>query len=334
MLPIIAATGGMLFPALIFLVFNQNTSLSSAWGIPVATDIAFALGVMSILGNRVPLSLKIFLTALAIVDDIGAVIVIAVNYSKNIQWDYVLYAFGVIGLLLTFNLLKVKRLRIYLILGIILWFFIMNTGFHATLAGVILAFLIPSSPKISIEEFLKVSKETLEQLIQSDTEDDDHSVAIMQQNAILQIKENTDRIINPSQQLVHILHPIVSFFIMPFFAFVNAGINLTSPAEIFSNPLAIRLSLGIIIGLILGKMIGIFLTSWLAIKLKIASFNDMPTIRQFIGIATFGGIGFTMSIFISNLAISDVGLLNTAKLSVLLASILAALIGIMILWRK
>lgn len=279
-LPILAAIGGMVVPALIHFIFNHGKPGQAGIGIPMATDIAFSLGVLSLIGKRIPLSLKIFLTALAIIDDLGAVIIIAVFYTKTFSFLYLALALAVFGILLLLNRWKVFSLWVYLPAGILLWYFLYRSGVHATLSGVLLAFAIP-------------------------------------------FRKNMEN--PPSAILQHALHKPVNFFIIPLFALANTAIHL--PATWIDDILSSN-SLGISAGLLLGKPLGITLFSALGIWLGIARLPEGMNTNKLIGMGMLAGIGFTMSIFISNLAFtSNPDLVQSSKVAVLIASVLAALIG-------
>jgi NhaA family Na+:H+ antiporter len=280
LLPIVAAIGGMLVPAGIHFLFNGGTPTQSGFGIPMATDIAFALGMLSLAGNRVPYSLKIFLTALAIIDDLGAILVIAIFYNTGISWFYLGSAMGIFALLLAFNRLKVHKLPFYLIPGVIMWYCMLKSGVHATITGVLLAFAIPF------------------------TKDDEH---------------------NPSYHLQHFLHKPVAFVILPIFALANTGIILT---EGWYKNLTTRNDLGIILGLVIGKPLGILLACWITIKAGWAKLAESITWKHMTGAGLLAGIGFTMSIFISNLAFTDYDMIQFAKVSVLVGSLFACLLGL------
>lgn len=282
-LPIVAAIGGMLVPAAIHFAFNSGTPTQSGFGIPMATDIAFALGILSLMGNRVPVSLKIFLTALAIIDDLGAILVIAIFYTSNFEGGYFAGALAVFGILFFLGKLKVYRLSVYLVGGVIMWYLMLKSGIHATIAGVLLAFAIPF------------------------------------------INEK-DR--NPSYKLQHFLHNLVAFGILPIFALANTAILL--PENITAS-FTTRNAIGIMTGLVVGKLVGITLFCWMAVKLGIARLPSGVNWRLITGVALLGGIGFTMSIFITNLALTDLGLITGAKMSILTASLVAALAGLAIL---
>jgi NhaA family Na+:H+ antiporter len=279
MLPIFGALGGMLVPAGIYLLFNIGTPTQSGAGIPMATDIAFALGILSLLGKRVPISLKIFLTALAVIDDLGAILVIAIFYTNELSIVYLFLSLGVFGVLLLLNRLKVKNLFIYLIGGFGMWYFMLNSGIHATITGVLLAFAIP---------FGNGGSKT------------------------------------PSYYLQNFLHKPVSFIILPIFALANTAILLSSD---LGQVLSESQSIGIALGLIVGKPIGIFLISFLAVSLGICKLPSDMKWKSVIGVGFLGGIGFTMSIFLTLLAFEDQTIINNAKLIILLSSLVAGIIG-------
>lgn len=286
MLPLLAAIGGMIFPALIHYLFNANTEAQPGFGIPMATDIAFALGILSLAGNRIPLSLKIFLTALAIIDDLGAIVVIAIFYTEGFNIGYFMAAILIYLILFIMGKFKIYQLWLYLLPGVVMWYCMMQSGIHATISGVLLAFAIP---------FLKDNKNS------------------------------------PSIKLQHALHIPVAFIILPLFALVNTAIIIPSNAlqGLFSNN-----SLGIIAGLIAGKFIGIMLVSWLAVKTGIAGLPRGTSWKLLAGAALLAGIGFTMSIFITNLAFDDQSLVVSSKLAILVASLTAAITGLIVLFKN
>ena len=283
LLPVLAAIGGMAFPALIHFIFNNGTAMQNGFGIPMATDIAFALGILSLAGSKIPVSLKIFLTALAIIDDLGAITVIALFYTKSFLLYYFLIAMGIFLLLFIAGKRKIYNLSLYLFGGVIMWYCMLKSGVHGTIAGVLLAFAIP---------FHK--------------EDDK----------------------NPSYKLQHFLHDPVAFIILPIFALANTAIPFPNNIP---ETLATKNSLGIIIGLIVGKFLGIFVVSYLAVKLKLANLSEGLNWKHIAGIALLGGIGFTMSIFIANLAFDNSSLITSSKISILFASIMSAVLGLLIL---
>jgi len=288
-LPAIAALGGMLVPAIIYVAFNYGDEFAlQGWAIPTATDIAFALGILSLLGRRIPVSLKIFLMALAIFDDLGAILVIAIFYTSDLSFHAISFAgICILGLILL-NRFKVTKLGFYWIFGILLWIFVLKSGVHATLAGIIVAFTIPL-----------------------------HSV------------NEKRKLISPAKSLQHHIHFWVAFYILPLFAFVNAGVDLSN---LSIDKIANGASLGIIFGLFIGKQIGVFLFSYLAIKYKIAKFPKCATWAQIYGVSALTGIGFTMSLFIDSLAFQDSNaFFYTDKLGILLGSLLSGILGYLIL---
>ena len=279
LLPIFGALGGMLVPASIYLYFNWGTNTLSGAGIPMATDIAFALGILSLLGKRVPLSLKIFLTALAVIDDLGAILVIALFYTKTIFWSNLLMALGVFILLIALNRLKVRNLFPYLIGGVFMWYFMLHSGVHATITGVLLAFAIP---------FGNGNKKSTSYVLQ------------------------------------HFLHKPVAFFILPLFALANTAMVINSNLTAI---LTENYSIGIALGLIIGKPIGIFAFSLVAVKMGICQLPDDLNWKTILGVGFLGGIGFTMSIFVTLLAFESHSIINNAKIIILLSSFVAGFIG-------
>ena len=327
-LPVAAALGGMLIPAGLYLLFNMGGTGESGWGIPMATDIAFVIGVMAILGSSVPTNLKIFVTALAIADDIGAVLVIAFFYTAEIS----LTALGIAGaffiLLIIANKLGVRNLLIYSILGLGLWLAFLKSGVHATVAGVLLAFIIPTASRYNTKDFLNKGKNLLEEFDKEGVEGPNILANEERQNIVQTLESTCRKVLTPLQRFEHFLTPVVSFFIMPVFALANAGVPLQ---EDFFKELTSEISLGIIAGLFLGKQIGIFIFSWLAVKMKLADMPKKVNWKQLYGAGILAGIGFTMSLFITNLAFSSEELINTAKVGILAASLLAGVIGYLIL---
>ena len=283
-LPVSGALGGMLFPALIFLLFNFGTKTQSGIGIPMATDIAFALGILSLVGNRVPNSLKVFLTALAVIDDLGAIIVIALFYTKTLYFVNLVISLSIFAGLLVLNRMKVNNLWIYLVAGVFMWYFMLNSGVHATITGVLLAFAIP---------FQDGSEKTI------------------------------------SYRLQHFLHKPVVFIILPLFALCNTAIVIGAD---WLHNFTEDYSMGIIFGLIIGKPLGIILFSYLAILFGLAKLPKELSMKKLLGAGFLGGIGFTMSIFISLLAFDDPTIINNAKFMILTASLLSGIVGF--LWLK
>jgi len=325
-LPIIAAVGGMLLPALIYLGFNHNGSGASGWGIPMATDIAFALGVLALLGKRAPLSLKVFLTALAIVDDIGAVLVIAIFYTAEIAWISLAVAASIFVMLMLIGWLGVRHPLVYLILGIGLWVAFLKSGVHATVAGVLLALTIPCNSRIDRKEFVSKSRTILDDFERSGS--GQGCIQEGQQAALQALETNVQDVEAPLQRIEHTLHPWVAFFIMPLFALANAGVTLGS--ELMTS-LANPISIGIAAGLILGKQVGIMAAVWLAIKSKLSALPGGITWRHIYGASWLAGIGFTMSLFVAGLAFGDSPALSIAKIGILAASLLSGIVGWLIL---
>lgn len=327
-LPIAAAIGGMVVPALIYFIFNGGTDTAHGWGIPMATDIAFALGILAMMGKRVPLSLKIFLAALAIVDDLGAILVIAIFYSSALNWSMLIAALVVFAILLLLARFRVYTMRWYLIPAIALWVLFLKSGVHATIAGVLIAVAMPASSRFSKETFFAGAQ----RLIDKFKKDDVNHVQVLSNNKQAETLQNmrvlARNTISPVQRLEHALHSTVAYFIMPLFALCNAGVVITgdSMAAIGSHQ-----SLGIILGLVVGKPLGIMLFSWIVLRLKLAARPSGATWKMMLGVACLGGIGFTMSIFIDNLAFSDPQIIATGKLAILVASVVAAVVGALLL---
>ena len=327
-LPIAAALGGMIFPALIYTIFNMGSEGSSGWGIPMATDIAFVVGILALLGKSVPLALKIFILALAIVDDIGAVLVIAVFYTSQISFVSLMIAAGLLTLLVIMNKMGVRNLIIYTIVGIALWLAFLKSGVHATVAGVLLAFTIPVSSRINTKKF-KNETEVLLKDFDNAGEHGDNVLTNSERLIIVdQIENNCEKILTPLQRFEHDLHPWVSFFIMPVFALANAGVTIGDGLiQALTNPI----SLGIVLGLFIGKQIGIFSFSYLAVKLKFASEPEGVSWKKIYAASVLAGIGFTMSLFIANLAFNSPELLNISKVGILTGSLLSGIVGFIIL---
>lgn len=321
-LPVIAAFGGMLFPGLIYIAFNYGTPTASGWGIPTATDIAFSLTVFSLLGKNAPFSLKIFLAALAIADDLGAIVVIALFYSNALDWYYLLSGGVVIALLFGINKGGITDLRLYSVLGILLWYFFYMAGIHPTIAGVVFAIAVPfrlNNYENVFTNKLIVVKDCVAQLTDKGLTD-----KLVRGELIEKMQQESNKMEAPLHNVLMFLHPITNYYIMPLFAFANAGVIIDGQAitNIFS-PVA----LGIIFGLMLGKSTGIFLTSYLAVKLKIAQIPDDVNWKNIYGMAWLAGIGFTMSMFVTGLAFTNKTDIETAKVAILIASTLSGVIG-------
>lgn len=285
-LPIFAAIGGMAIPAILYLLVNQGTDTQSGFGIPMATDIAFALGVLALLGSKVPSSLKVFLTALAIIDDLGAILIIALFYVGEFSLFYLALSLLVFAGLLVLNRLRVHHLAFYLIPGVFMWYFMLRSGVHATLAGVLLAFALPFG-------------------------------------------DGSER--SPSYKLQHFLHKPVAFIILPIFAIANTGIPLSGN---WFSTITKPNSLGVLLGLLIGKPLGIFAASFISVKMRLSRLSSDLTWKHVVGAGFLGGIGFTMSIFITLLAFPNVETIQTTKVSILLSSLVAGVIGFVILSRQ
>jgi NhaA family Na+:H+ antiporter len=327
-LPIAAAIGGMIFPAVLYTFFNFDSSGSSGWGIPMATDIAFVVGILALLGKKVPLALKIFVLALAIVDDIGAVLVIAVFYTSGISIISLMIAGGLILILIIMNRMGVRNLLIYSLVGVALWLAFLKSGVHATVAGVLFAFTIPASSRINTKVFSNVTHSLVKDFDKAGDHGDNVLTNDERLSIVDKIENNCKKILTPLQRFEHGLHPWVSFLIMPIFALSNAGVSIVAG---LGSALTSPISLGIIIGLFFGKQIGIFSFSYLAIKLGIATKPKGVCWKNIYGAAILAGIGFTMSLFIANLAFSSKELLNIAKVGILAGSLISGIVGFIFL---
>ena len=325
--PFIAALGGVIIPIVLFLMINQQPDTSKAWGIPMATDIAFALAVLMLLGKRVPLSLKIFLTAFAIIDDLAAVLVIALFYSQHIYWELLAYALVFIGLLAWFYRKKTFRIDIGLFIAIIVWILFLKSGIHPTIAGVLLAFAIPIKKKININVYVEKLNFVSQNLLNKTNPEPAHILNKDEMNCINYLGEATAEARSPLQYLEEKLHGLIAYFILPVFAFANAGINFASGLELNT-----ALVMNIALALFIGKLSGISLFTFAGVKLKLIKLPDDLNYKHIIGIGAIAGIGFTMSIFIANLAFQGNDfLINSAKIGIIIGSLTAGLIGYLIL---
>jgi len=330
MLPILSAIGGMVLPALIYLAINSGGDGAGGWGIPMATDIAFAISALVLLGNRVSPALVTFLVALAIVDDLGAVIVIAVFYTDQIN----MLPLGLAGLMffimLIFNRVGIHMILPYFIVGLFMWFFMLESGVHATIAGVIAAMAIPSKPKQAPIDFTNHTRNLLDEYDNYPVATD-HIMHEKQKALLINIKDKIDAVGTPAARLEHDLHLPVALIVIPLFALANAGISIDFSS--IGDTIVTPVSLGIITGLILGKVLGIFGVAYLAIKMGIAKLPEESTMNQIFGVAFLGGIGFTMSIFVADLAfLGNDELIFQAKVGILSASLFAGLFGFF--WLK
>lgn len=328
-LPIFAALGGMMMPALIYLFVNPVGEEHNGWGIPMATDIAFALGIIYMLGNKVPSSLKIFLTTLAIADDLGAVLVIAIFYTSNISLVSLGVGFIFLMILILANYLGVRNTLFYGLMGIGgLWVAFLASGVHATIAGVLAAFTIPANVKINEERFLLKMKR-LAKKFEYANPNGLPTVTKDQLHILDEINVTAKSATTPLQRLEHGMHPLVSFIIMPLFALSNAGVTLG--ANVIDAFLRSQVALGVFFGLLAGKMIGVYGFSWIFIKLKLGKLPHEMTKRHLFGASLLASIGFTMSLFIANLAFKNPDYVQEAKIGTLMASILAGLVGFLLL---
>nr|MBD5377776.1 Na+/H+ antiporter NhaA [Bacteroides sp.] len=337
LLPIMGAIGGMIIPVGIFFAMAAGTDYADGAAIPMATDIAFSLGILAMLGSRVPVSLKIFLTTLAVVDDIGGIIVIAAFYSSHIKLMFLVYAAVLLGVLLLGSAMRIKSKVFYLTIGGVVWFLFLNSGIHPTIAGVLVAFCIPASPVFAPCRYIRTIRDSISHFA---AEDDARltSRSILskdQMNWLKEVESASDKVISPLQELEDSLHPIVNFFIVPLFAFANAGIYLLDidPATIVQG-----ISLAIICGLVIGKFSGILLFSWLTVKFKWAPMPEKANWKMMASIAMLGGIGFTVSLFIANLSFAGIGpegdyLLNHSKIGIVVGSFVAGFGGFLMLHR-
>ncbi len=328
-LPIFAAAGGMIVPAAIYALFNAGGEAAGGWGIPMATDIAFSLGIISLLGSTVPVSLKIFLTALAIVDDIGAIIVLAVYYpSHEIHPEFLIYAGAIVVLLLLFNRLNIHNAALYLIPGVVLWYFVYQSGVHATIAGVALAMCIPVRSQINEVRFYVRSKYYLEKFKQAGN-GEINILANPEQLGIIHNLHSKIRKVNPLiNRFEHTINPWVTYSIMPIFALANAGVVFEGTGGLSSLS---NISYGIFFGLLFGKPIGIFIASYMACRFKIAELPEGIRWGQLFSVGIIAGIGFTMSIFIDSLAFSNELLINEGKAAILVTSVVAGVVGLIAL---
>ncbi|MCE3047093.1 Na+/H+ antiporter NhaA [Helicobacter kayseriensis] len=319
--PAIAAIGGMIVPAGIYLFFNLGTSASHGFGIPMATDIAFALGVVLLLGNRVPPALKLFLVTLAVVDDLGAIIVIAVFYSSGVSMMWLGISACIVAILIVLNRVGIRSLVPYLLLGVLLWLCVHESGIHATISAVILAFCIPVSSKTSREKFLEVLRDEGGYFASAQTPN--LLLDMRQIHSLHKIQQEIKSVQNPLLRIEHALHSWSKFFIMPLFAFANAGVKLEGGIDLSS----LHIVYGIALGLVVGKPLGILLFTLLCEKLGIASRPNGLSWGAILGAGMLAGIGFTMSMFVSNLAFDVPIYGEIAKISILSSSVLAGILG-------
>jgi NhaA family Na+:H+ antiporter len=324
--PFFAAVGGMIVPVAIYIFLNKNPETLQGWGIPMATDIAFSLAILNVLGKRVPLSLKVFLTAFAIIDDLGAVIAIAVFYSSGIHWSLLVYALGLLAILFFMAHLRFYPKYIFAVFGIVIWVLFLKSGIHPTIAGVLMAFTIPISQRIDVDVFSRKMSVILHGLKESD----ELKAPILSNEQIEQLDDLeswTSMVQSPLQHLEHKLHNWVAYFIIPIFALANAGITIGTDLH-----LDYWLIAQIAIGLFVGKTVGVSLFSFLGEKMKLVAFPQGANFKNIFGIAMLAGVGFTMSIFISNLAFTEPDFADSAKVGILLGSFISGLVGYVFLF--
>lgn len=335
LLPIIAACGGMIVPVAIFFLMSGDADYSKGSAIPMATDIAFSLGVLAMLGKRVPISLKVFLTTLAVVDDLGGIIVIAACYTSHIEFMMLVYAAILLGVLTLGSVLKIQSKIFYILIGAVVWFLFLNSGIHSTIAGVLVAFCIPAAPVFPVKDYVKTIRNAIADFKASDDDKlgEGYLLSPDQVDKLKQIESASDKVISPLQELEDSLQSIVNYFIIPLFAFSNAGVYLLDLefSSIFQG-----VSLAVICGLFIGKFVGIFTFSWLSIKLGIAPMPHRSNWKMLASVAVLGGIGFTVSMFIANLSftsgsVTDAMYLANAKLGIIIGSLLSGFTGYFLL---
>jgi len=326
-LPIIAAVGGMVVPALFFVTMNSGNSGMEGWGIPMATDIAFSLGILQLLGKRAPIGLKVFLMAFAIIDDLGAVLVIAFFYSSHLIWINIGVGLLIVGALFILAARGYYSKYIFFIAAIVVWVLFLKSGIHATIAGVLLAFTIPMYRKTNTKSFYAAGIQILDNFRGGSNKTEETTVLSKKQvEALDELEEITEHTAPPLQYLEHRLHGWVAYLIMPLFAFANAGVVFD-----FSSDINLNLSANIATSLVIGKAIGIFLFSFIAVKTSISILPKNVTYTQLFGISILGGLGFTMSLFINNLAYTDPSLINSGKIGIIIGSLIAGVAGYLVL---
>ena len=332
LLPIIGACGGMLVPVIVFyLICPSDSMMQRGLAIPMATDIAFSLGVLSVFKSRVPIGLKIFLAALAVADDLGGIIVIALFYSSDINLLYIGLAALCVAVMVLGNIFKIRTRYFYMTIGLVLWYMMLNSGIHATIAGVIVAFCVPATLKKGTGHYLERIRNNVNKFPVIDVDDTNNTIVWTNEqiHTLKSIESAADKMISPLQELEDSLQHMINYFVIPLFAFANAGIDLSlmSLGSLFSG-----VGLSVMLGLVIGKFVGVFSFSWLAVRLKIVSLPANTTWKAFASVCVVCGIGFTVSMFIADLSYSGMGaeglaLLSQAKLGVLCGSVVSALAG-------
>ncbi len=327
-LPVLGAAGGMAAPALIYLLFNHGGVAANGWGIPTATDIAFAIGILSMLGRRVPVSLKVFLTALAIADDLGAILVIAFFYGEKVRLGFLLLAVAIMLFVYWMKRLGETRLMYYLVPAVIVWSLFYYSGVHSTISGVAVAMLIPDRPRYGRAYFVRKMRSLRTVLFMSEASGDEFPNS-EQRYYMRQMRHVAANSVGLSHRLEHALSPYVTFLIMPIFALANAGVPVSVEyLDIFAaSPDAGAVGLGVFFGLLVGKPLGIFLASWGAVKSGLATMPEGASWRMLLAVACLGGIGFTMSLFVDSLAFTNLELVDRGKIAILMGSTAAAILG-------
>ena len=339
LLPIIGAVGGMVVPVLFFfLTCPADAMMRNGLAIPMATDIAFSLGILAVFKTRVPVGLKVFLAALAVADDLGGILVIALFYSSDVNFIFMGLSALLIAGMVAANILKVRSKAFYVTAGLVLWYMMLNSGIHATIAGVVVAFCIPATLKKGTGIYLERIRRNVNVFPEIDIDDQHNTIVLTNEqiHTLKSIESAADKMISPLQDLEDSLHFLINFIVIPLFAFANAGIDMSgmSFGSLFSG-----VGLSVMVGLVLGKFIGVFSFSWLAIRMKIVQLPKNTTWKAFASVCVVCGIGFTVSMFIADLSYAGLGntgaaILDQAKLGVLCGSVISALLGCMLLNRN
>lgn len=330
LLPVMAALGGMIFPAAVFLAFNAGKPGESGWGIPMATDIAFALGILALLGSRVPTGLKVFLTALAIADDLGAVLVIALFYTSGLNLPSLGIAIALLVLIVLAGNFRVRRIEVYVLLAVGVWVALLTSGVHATIAGILIALTIPVRTRADPKELVRIGRQKLDELEQHELDKDSIVRDDAQMETINELYEVTGALRPVGLTIEAYIHPLLVWFILPLFALFNAGVHFDPDA---ANALTHPVTLGIVVGLVAGKQIGVTLFTWLAYRFGRAHLPANVTWKQIYGVSWLCGMGFTMSLFITELAFTSEELIKDAKVGILAASLIAGVVGYILLRR-
>jgi NhaA family Na+:H+ antiporter len=329
-LPFFAAIGGMIVPLVLYIVVNQNPETEGGWGISMATDIAFTLAILKLLGNRVPLGLKIFLTAFAIIDDLGAVLIIALFYTQEIGWDLLLYSAALLATLYTLSYLKIHSKFLLLTFGFMIWLLFLKAGVHPTIAGILLALAIPVRQKINEYKYVEELKAITSRIVDESNTSNLPTLTEKQIEDIDNLEDLTNSVQSPLQQLEHRLHHWVAYLIMPVFALANAGVHFGSNMQIDWDLVST-----IIVSLFVGKTLGVFLFSYLSVRFKLASLPENINFKLIFGTAVLSGLGFTMSLFIGGLAFHDnFTYLSSAKVGIIIASLLSGIVGYIIIRKE